>query len=147
MNLQQLGDRDGWVCWICDNDVDPRAPVGSANAASIDHVVPRALGGTSEPDNLRLAHRKCNSTRGSKVPELRWPHTEDLIDSAPLWPALQRMQKKLGTSETVAFFTSLTSAEEASAWVVIKATQLTGIPWTSEVHPTESSYGVKLSPS
>jgi hypothetical protein len=147
MNVQQIGDRDGWVCWICENDVDPKAIVGSANAASTDHVVPKALGGTNESDNLRLAHRKCNSNRGSKLPELLWPHAEDLIDGAPLWPALLRMQKKRDTTETVAFFTSLTSAEAASGWVVAKATQLTGEPWTSEVQPTGSSYGVRLSPS
>ena len=33
-------------------------------AASFDHIVPRACGGTDDPSNLRLAHRACNMRRG-----------------------------------------------------------------------------------
>jgi len=32
--------------------------------ATIDHVYPLALGGTNRMDNLKLAHRACNSSRG-----------------------------------------------------------------------------------
>ncbi|WP_354596069.1 HNH endonuclease signature motif containing protein [Streptomyces sp. JL1001] len=31
--------------------------------ASVDHVVPRALGGTHEPSNLQLAHLYCNQVK------------------------------------------------------------------------------------
>jgi hypothetical protein len=147
MNVTQIGDRDNWECWICENYVDPAAVVGSANAASMDHVVPKALGGTSDADNLRLAHRRCNSNRGNKLPELAWPHAEDLIDSAPLWPALLRLQKGKSSSEIVAFFTSRTSAELAASWVVMKATQLTGEPWVVEVETGTTSFAVRLAPA
>jgi 5-methylcytosine-specific restriction protein A len=44
------------VCWLC----------GGVGADSIDHVVPRSLGGTDELDNLRPAHRACNARRGNR---------------------------------------------------------------------------------
>lgn len=143
MKLAQLAERDEWICWVCENEVDPNTSVGSASSGSIDHVIPKSLGGDSSPGNLRLAHRKCNSGRGDKLPELAWPHADDLVDSAPLWPALLRMQKKKGT-ETVAFFATEESADKAASWVVMKATQLTGESWTVEVEQTVNSYAVKL---
>lgn len=31
---------------------------------TVDHVIPRAVGGTDRRENLVLAHRRCNGTRG-----------------------------------------------------------------------------------
>jgi 5-methylcytosine-specific restriction endonuclease McrA len=50
----QVLARDEYVCWIC----------GLGNANTVDHVVRRRDGGTNDPDNLRAAHRSCNSKRG-----------------------------------------------------------------------------------
>jgi len=44
------------VCWIC----------GRGGADSADHVIPRVAGGTSDLDNLRPAHTRCNSARGAR---------------------------------------------------------------------------------
>lgn len=50
-------------CHICrrpfDNPNDP--PV-------IDHVQPRAYGGTDDPSNLKPAHRSCNGRKGAQLP-------------------------------------------------------------------------------
>ena len=35
----------------------------SASRFTIDHVIPRSLGGSDEPDNLALACRRCNERR------------------------------------------------------------------------------------
>jgi 5-methylcytosine-specific restriction endonuclease McrA len=53
----EIFERDGWRCWICGEAV-------TEEDASIDHVVPIAQGGADAPDNLRTAHRDCNSRRG-----------------------------------------------------------------------------------
>jgi 5-methylcytosine-specific restriction protein A len=45
--------RDGGVCWIC----------GLPGADTIDHLTPRARGGDSSDENLKAAHRSCNSGR------------------------------------------------------------------------------------
>jgi 5-methylcytosine-specific restriction endonuclease McrA len=54
---REIFERDKWCCWICDEPV-------SEHDASIDHVVPLAQGGADAPDNIRTAHRDCNSRRG-----------------------------------------------------------------------------------
>lgn len=66
ITLASLYERDGGVCYICGEvcryDVD-----GNDNMyPSIDHVIPIAKGGTDSWDNVRLAHRICNSIKGSR---------------------------------------------------------------------------------
>lgn len=41
------------ICWICDKP----------GSDTRDHVVPLAEGGTNTPENIRPAHRACNSAR------------------------------------------------------------------------------------
>lgn len=62
--------RDQWVCQLCDEAVDPTLMVTSPNddwAPSLDHIVTRSSGGSDDADNLRLAHRWCNSIRGDET--------------------------------------------------------------------------------
>ena len=51
-------ERDDAICHLCDALV-PR------HEASRDHVRPKSKGGRLTFDNIRLAHRLCNNTRGS----------------------------------------------------------------------------------
>lgn len=48
----------GGVCALCGGQID-----GAREGWDIDHVIPRCLGGTDDPDNLQLVHTKCH--RGS----------------------------------------------------------------------------------
>ena len=57
-------ERDGWKCHLCDAEVDCTDPNGDL-APSLDHIVPRSLGGSNADDNLSCAHRSCNSRRGA----------------------------------------------------------------------------------
>ena len=50
--------RDRGICWLD----------GQPGANSVDHVVPRELGGTDSMSNLRAAHLHCNSARGVNAP-------------------------------------------------------------------------------
>lgn len=56
-----IRDRDGGLCGICGS------PVALADQ-SMDHIIPLARGGTHEPANVQLAHRRCNSSKGARVP-------------------------------------------------------------------------------
>jgi 5-methylcytosine-specific restriction endonuclease McrA len=47
----------GTRCWLCGKD----------GADSADHVLPRSRGGSDHIDNLRPAHRRCNSGRGNRL--------------------------------------------------------------------------------
>lgn len=67
--INALGDRDRWTCWLCSEGVDPRLKGRHPGMASYDHVVPTSLGGSDEPDNLKLAHLVCNVRRGNRIEE------------------------------------------------------------------------------
>jgi hypothetical protein len=50
-------DVHGTTCHVCKGAVD-------STDLSIDHLIPVAIGGTDELDNLRPVHRSCNSAKG-----------------------------------------------------------------------------------
>lgn len=60
---RKIARRDGWKCHYC------KQPLAKT-AATLDHVVPLALGGTWRIDNLRLACKKCNGLKGCKAPHV-----------------------------------------------------------------------------
>lgn len=65
MTIAELGERDGWRCHLCRRKVDARRVSPHPLSATFDHLIPIADGGTDEPANLRLAHRRCNTRRGT----------------------------------------------------------------------------------
>lgn len=63
----EIYERDAWTCQICDRAVEPALHPNHTFAATLDHLIPRSHGGSDDPENLRLAHRICNSARGNRV--------------------------------------------------------------------------------
>ena len=57
--------RDGWVCHICGDAIDPKFKSPDVMSWSIDHVIPLAKGGAHEYKNCKAAHRGCNSRKGA----------------------------------------------------------------------------------
>lgn len=55
-----VAERDGGECWLCGKALD-------VERATLDHVLPRSMGGQDALDNLRLAHFRCNVRRSSDV--------------------------------------------------------------------------------
>jgi 5-methylcytosine-specific restriction endonuclease McrA len=55
----QIVARDGAICALCGEGV-------TAEERSIDHIMPVALGGSDDPENLQVAHRVCNSRKGAR---------------------------------------------------------------------------------
>ena len=66
---QEIFDRDGWMCGICGEEVLAGAQVPHPQAATIDHIVPLAKGGTHTADNLQCAHFICNCKKADYMPE------------------------------------------------------------------------------
>lgn len=61
--------RDGFICGICGDTIeDPN----DGQAVHIDHIQPRAHGGTDEAGNLRLVHAVCNLRRGDGRGKEAW---------------------------------------------------------------------------
>lgn len=72
--LNKLFIRDNGICHICNklcdyNDyvVRDKTIICGNNYPSIDHIIPISKGGTDDWNNLKLAHRYCNSVKGSKM--------------------------------------------------------------------------------
>lgn len=68
--LQEVYDRDGGRCYLCGgmcdwNDffVKDGTIIYGNNYPSRDHVIPKSRGGKNEWNNIRLAHRRCNSLK------------------------------------------------------------------------------------
>ncbi|MBF0808519.1 HNH endonuclease [Rothia nasimurium] len=62
------------TCWLCQAPIiDHRYTPGCCSfekrlhRLSVDHVLPRSLGGSDDIANLRPAHFSCNSARGNRV--------------------------------------------------------------------------------
>ncbi|MEM7285436.1 MAG: HNH endonuclease [Actinomycetota bacterium] len=130
--VEDLAARDGWECWLCELPIDPDALVGSAERATVDHVVPRSRGGPTEPTNLRLAHARCNGRRGNDLPELIWPDRFMLIDAAPLWQSLARILKRR-SPEIIAVAPTRELAVEAAEWATLRVERFVGGSWRSEL--------------
>ena len=56
---------DGY-CGICHELIDLRVKYPNAKSFSVDHIVPRAAGGSHSFENLQPAHLDCNARRGDK---------------------------------------------------------------------------------
>lgn len=55
-------------CWRCPVPIDWQADPRTKWAPSVDHVVPRSLGGDPyDLANCRLAHLGCNAARGNRL--------------------------------------------------------------------------------
>lgn len=68
MTARELANRDGTDCGICGEPVDMSLRLsGDLMRPSVDHIMPRSLGGTHEPENLQLAHLRCNMRKSDRV--------------------------------------------------------------------------------
>jgi 5-methylcytosine-specific restriction endonuclease McrA len=65
---QLVRDTYGLVCWICWRDIDASLPANHRMSFTVDHLLPRALGGRRyDIANCRPAHRACNSAKGARL--------------------------------------------------------------------------------
>lgn len=58
----ELIERDGWRCRYCGETVTP-------STATLDHVIPRTLGGPNTAENLATACLTCNSIKSGRTYE------------------------------------------------------------------------------
>lgn len=72
--LIEVYKRDKGICWLCgglcdwnDYEVKDGVIVYGNDYPSRDHVIPKSKGGQNTWDNIRLAHRLCNSTKYNRI--------------------------------------------------------------------------------
>jgi hypothetical protein len=114
--LNEVGERDAWRCWLCDEPVDPDASVNADRGPSVD-------GGASPKGKKvaagaeRLAHRACNTRKGAVKPIVAWSPELFVVDPAPIVSAVERLTHK-GGREVVARCPSQADAEKAAIWLL-----------------------------
>lgn len=57
---QRLIAEHGMVCALCGK------PIESERELTVDHIIPRVMGGATIYENCQLAHRVCNLSKGNK---------------------------------------------------------------------------------
>jgi 5-methylcytosine-specific restriction endonuclease McrA len=74
ITLDKLITRDKNICYICNKECNEsdytyqgKTFIAGDYYPSIDHVIPIAKGGTHTWNNVKLAHRICNSIKGDRV--------------------------------------------------------------------------------
>lgn len=60
VSFREVRERDGDVCWLCGKPVDSKT-------RSYDHAIPLAKGGEHSTRNIRVAHRRCNSAKRTRL--------------------------------------------------------------------------------
>ena len=142
-NLSEVGERDGWRCWLCDEPVDPDASVNSDLGPSVDAVVPaRASKGKGKGAAVteRLAHRACNTRKGAVRPVVPWSPDLFVVDPAPIAETVERLRRKPGR-EVVARCPSRDDADQAAAWLVDRLSRFApDLDVTTQVEPGGGQY-------
>jgi hypothetical protein len=130
--LTDVGARDSWRCWLCDEPVDPDASVNSDRGPSLDAgATPKgkkAVAGTE-----RLAHRSCNTRKGAVKPVVAWSPELFVVEPASIVSTVERLTRK-GGREVVARCPSRADAEAAAAWLLDRLSRFApGLAVTTQV--------------
>lgn len=126
--LELIGERDGWRCWLCDEAVDPDMSVNDGRGPSIDSRITdrrakknKGRGETAARE--RLAHRGCNTGKGSVTPVVPWPDDLFVADPAVILTSVERLHRK-GGREVMARCPGLDDAEAAGEWLADRLSRL-----------------------
>ncbi|QDV24525.1 hypothetical protein [Aureliella helgolandensis] len=147
--LHDVGQADGWRCWLCDEPVDPNMPPNDPRGASIDTRITKARAKKRKQDkkNLpseRLAHKGCNTGKGANDPVVSWPDHLIVADPAPIITAVERLERK-GGREIMARCPTREDAEAASVWLVDRLSRLApGLEVHTEIATTGGQFLVNL---
>jgi hypothetical protein len=144
--LEDVGAADGWRCWLCDEPVDPTMNVNDGRGPSIDSLTTakKAKGKASAVGVERLAHRYCNTRKGAITAVVRWPEHLFVIDPAPIFTSVERLQRKAGR-EIMARCPTRADADEAAAWLADRVCRLSPeLGAVAEVEPGAGQFLVVL---
>jgi hypothetical protein len=143
--LEDVGERDGWRCWLCDEPVDPAMSVNDPRGPSVDAVTTKAKSkGKGGAPVERLAHRACNTRKGAVAPVVPWPDHLFVVDPAPIVATVERLQRK-GGRDVVARCPTEDDGEAAAAWLVDRISRLQpDLAVTADVEPGGGQFVVVL---
>ena len=145
--LDEVGERDGWRCWLCDEPVDPAMSVNDPRGPSIDSLTTaskskakqkakgKGRGPAAEAAGERLAHRACNTKKGAVEAIVPWPDHLFVVDPAPIIASVERLERK-GGREVVGRCPTRDDGDEAATWLVDRLSRLRpDLAVTADVEP------------
>lgn len=69
MTAAEIAARDGWICAVGGERIDPKVKYPAPDAGTVDHIIPRSRGGKDVPDNVQLACWSHNRWKSDKLPD------------------------------------------------------------------------------
>ena len=146
--LDEIGEADGWRCWLCDEAVDPDMSVNDDRGPSIDSMTSRSKakgkGAASVFGSERLAHRGCNTKKGAVAPIVHWPKDLFVSDPATIITSTERLARKRG-SEAMGRCPTEADAVAAAEWLVDRLSRLApGLRVESRIQAGGGQYLVVL---
>lgn len=144
--LDDVAERDGWRCWVCDEPVDPAMSVNDPRGPSVDSRGADAKAAKKAATGReRLAHRGCNSRKGAVKVVIPWPAHLFVADPAPIIGVAERLERK-GGRELVARCPSRVDAQQTADWLVDRFSRLVpAIPVTASIDAGGGQFLVALS--
>lgn len=127
-HLDDIGEADGWRCWLCDEPVDREMHSNDPRSASVDKRITKARAKKKKQDKTelppdRLAHKGCNTNKGANDPVIAWPNLFIVVDPAPIIAAVERLERK-GGREAMARCPTEADANAAAAWLIDRLSRL-----------------------
>ncbi len=146
--LDDVGNADGWRCWLCDEAVDPEMSVNDDRGPSIDSMSSRSKAKGKGADSVfgseRLAHRGCNTKKGAVAPVVAWPKELFVSDPAVIVTSVERLARKRG-SEAMCRCPNEADAKAAAQWLVDRMSRLApGLHLESRIQAGGGQYLVVL---
>ncbi len=145
-SVDEVGETDGWRCWLCDEPVDREMPSHDDRSASIDMRVTKKKAKKKQVDmGERLAHRGCNTGKGNNEAVVAWADHLFVVDPAVIIPSVARLKAK-GGREAMARCPTLDDANEAGEWLVDRISRLEpGLGVEAKIEPGGGQFLVVLS--
>ncbi len=132
--LHEVGERDGWRCWLCDEPVEAEASVNSDRGPSVDGgAAPK--GKKASVGTERLAHRACNTRKGAVKPVVAWSPELFVVEPASIVAAVERLGRK-GGREVVGRCPTRADGDAAATWLVDRLSRFApGLRVAADVEP------------
>jgi hypothetical protein len=142
-DLETIGQRDNWICWLCDEPVDSEGSVNNDRGPSADsYFIAKAKKGDKAAE--RLAHRACNTMKGKIDPVIQWPSNLMVFEPAPIIATVERLAKK-GGKEAVGRCADSKDVELASTWLIDRLSRFTPeLRFKTEVMPGGGQFVLML---
>ncbi|MEO5900781.1 MAG: hypothetical protein ABIR68_11725 [Ilumatobacteraceae bacterium] len=124
--VDEIGERDGWRCWLCDEPVDPQMSVNDPRGPSVDGMTTKTskTKGKGKADvQERLAHRACNTKKGAITAVAPWPEHLFVVDAAPIIESVDGLRRK-GGRVVVARCPTRVDGEDAATWLEDRVSRL-----------------------